>query len=62
MGKVTFNHAEHSGRLDCSRCHPTEPPQKIAIDKEVAHNQLCKVCHTELGGNAPTACTGCHKK
>jgi hypothetical protein len=62
MGKVTFNHAEHSGRFDCSRCHTTDPPQKIAIDKEVAHNQLCKVCHKELGGNAPTACAGCHKK
>lgn len=62
MGLVTFNHAEHAGRFDCSKCHPTDPPQKIAIDKEVAHNQLCKVCHKESGGNAPVACAGCHKK
>jgi hypothetical protein len=62
MGTVTFNHAEHSGRFDCSRCHTTDPPQKIAIDKDVAHNQLCKVCHKESGGDAPTGCTGCHKK
>jgi len=62
MGTVTFNHAEHAGRLDCSQCHTTDPPQKIAIDKEIAHNQLCKVCHKESGGDAPTGCTGCHKK
>ena len=62
MGTVTFNHAMHSGVFACSRCHTTDPPQKIAMSKEVAHNQLCKVCHQALGGNAPTACTGCHKK
>jgi len=62
MGTVSFDHAGHAGRLDCSQCHPTDPPQTIAIDKEVAHNQLCKVCHKESGGNAPTGCTGCHKK
>lgn len=62
MGTVTFNHAEHAGQLDCSQCHTTDPPQKIVIDKEIAHNQLCKVCHKESGGDAPTGCTGCHKK
>jgi len=62
MGTVTFEHAEHAARLDCSQCHTTDPPQKIAIDKEVAHNQLCKVCHKKSGGNAPTACPDCHKK
>lgn len=61
MGKVTFNHAVHSASLDCSKCHPTDPPQKVVIDKEIAHT-LCKDCHKEAGGNAPTACTGCHKK
>ena len=62
MGTVTFNHAMHSGKFACSRCHTTDPPQKIAMSKDVAHNQLCKVCHQAMGGNAPTACTGCHKK
>lgn len=62
MGTVTFNHAMHSGMFACSRCHTTDPPQKIAMSKEVAHNQLCKVCHKKMGGKAPTACTGCHKK
>lgn len=61
MGTVTFNHANHAGRLDCSKCHTTDPPQKIAINKEVAH-ALCRGCHQQSGGKAPTACTGCHKK
>ena len=61
MGKVTFTHATHAARLDCGKCHTTDPPQKIAIDKESAH-ALCKGCHQVMGGNAPTGCTGCHKK
>ncbi|AMV72734.1 putative periplasmic triheme cytochrome c [Desulfuromonas sp. DDH964] len=61
MGKVAFTHATHAARLDCSKCHTNDPPQKIAIDKTSAHT-LCKGCHQVMGGNAPTACTGCHKK
>jgi len=61
MGRVSFDHAGHSGRLACSKCHPTDPPEKIAIDKELAHT-LCKGCHKESDGTAPTACSGCHKK
>jgi len=62
MGTVTFNHAVHASRLACGKCHPTDPPVKIAVNKEVAHNLLCKVCHQASGGAAPTACNGCHKK
>ena len=61
QGKVTFNHAEHSSSLDCNSCHQTDPPQKIAMTKTLAHS-LCKDCHKASGGDAPTACTGCHKK
>ncbi len=59
-GLVTFDHAGHAGRLECSACHPTAPPVKIALDKESAH-KLCKGCHQEKGAG-PTQCTGCHKK
>lgn len=60
-GKVTFNHASHAKLVDCSKCHPTEPAVAIAMTKEVGHT-LCKGCHQSSGGNAPTACAGCHVK
>lgn len=61
MGKVTFDHAGHADKLACSKCHPTEPAMTIVINKEVGHT-LCKGCHQSSGGNAPTACAGCHVK
>ncbi len=61
MGKVTFRHAEHASRLACGKCHPSDPPQKLVITKAFAHS-LCKGCHQASGGQAPTACAGCHKK
>lgn len=60
MGKVTFDHQGHSGRLACDSCHPTVPPAKIPLGKDKAH-QLCKGCHQEKGAG-PTQCDGCHKK
>ena len=60
-GKVVFTHAIHAARLDCGRCHTHDPPQKIAINREVAHT-LCRGCHQESGGRAPLYCSGCHKK
>jgi len=60
MGAVTFDHAGHMGRLDCSACHPTDPPEKIVLDKDKAH-ALCKGCHQEQGAG-PTKCTECHKR
>jgi len=60
MGDVTFDHAAHAGRLDCSDCHTTDPPQKIAIDKDVAHD-MCKGCHQKREAG-PTKCPDCHKK
>jgi len=59
-GKVAFAHAAHAERLGCGSCHTSEPPVKIAIDKEKAH-QMCKGCHQEKGAG-PTQCGGCHKK
>lgn len=61
MGKVTFDHAAHADKLACSKCHPTEPAVTIAMTKEIGHT-LCKGCHQTSGGNAPTACAGCHVK
>lgn len=61
MGKVTFDHAGHADKMACSKCHPTEPAVTIVMNKEVGHT-LCKDCHQSSGGNAPTACAGCHVK
>ncbi len=61
MGTVTFDHGSHAARLACSKCHSTEPPATIVIDKEVAH-ALCRACHKAEGGKAPTVCAGCHVK
>jgi outer membrane biosynthesis protein TonB len=59
-GQVTFAHQAHAGSLACSACHATDPPARIAIDKDKAH-QMCKGCHQEQGAG-PTQCNGCHKK
>lgn len=61
MGKVTFNHADHGSRLSCDKCHPTDPPRMVEINKDIAHT-LCTGCHKASGGNAPTSCTACHVK
>jgi len=61
QGQVTFDHSAHVQNFACDSCHTTDPPQKIAIDKATAH-ELCRGCHREKGGNAPTSCSGCHKK
>lgn len=59
-GNVTFDHQQHVGNNVCSSCHPTDPPAKIVLDKDKAH-QLCKGCHQQ-NGTGPTQCNGCHKK
>ena len=59
-GKVAFDHAAHAARLGCGSCHDSDPPVKVAVDKEKAH-QMCKGCHQEKGAG-PTQCGGCHKK
>ena len=61
MGQVTFNHARHAQQLPCLECHTTDPPRKIAVNREVAH-ALSKGCHQARGGKAPTSCHGCHRK
>ena len=59
-GTVTFPHADHAGRLACSQCHPTEPPEAIAMNKTFAHS-TCMGCHTNSGAG-PTGCKQCHVK
>ena len=60
QGQVTFDHQAHASSLACGSCHTTDPPVKVAIDKDKAH-QMCKGCHQEKGAG-PTQCNGCHKK
>jgi gas vesicle protein len=59
-GSVTFDHQVHSSQLACDSCHTTDPPAKVELGKDKAH-QLCKGCHQEKGAG-PTQCNGCHKK
>ena len=59
-GQVAFDHQVHANSLACGSCHTTDPPVKIAIDKDKAH-QMCKGCHQEKSAG-PTQCNGCHKK
>jgi len=64
LGKVTFKHAEHAGRIgDCTTCH-----HKVEGD---AVPQACSACHMpkEIKDEAPklkTAvhdnCQGCHQE
>jgi len=61
QGLVTFDHPGHVQRFACKSCHPTDPPQKIALNKASAH-ELCRGCHRDKRGDAPTSCSGCHKK
>lgn len=58
-GKVSFKHQQHAAKHPCSTCHPTKPPVRISLGKEKAH-LMCKGCH--LAQDAPTDCSGCHKK
>ncbi len=58
-GNVTFNHKEHSAKMECSTCHQGEPG-KMELDKDAAH-KLCKGCHQDKGAG-PTKCGECHKK
>lgn len=59
-GDVTFNHKDHSGKIDCKVCHGDAKPGKVELDKDKAH-ALCKDCHTK-GAAGPTKCGECHKK
>lgn len=59
-GQVTFDHQTHAGSLACGSCHDSDPPAKITLGKEKAH-QLCKGCHQDKG-SGPVQCNGCHKK
>ncbi len=74
MGDITFPHAAHQGMegVECATCHHNGMDQPNCHDchganadvpnaKTVFH-KLCKDCHKEKGGNAPTKCKGCHVK
>jgi predicted small lipoprotein YifL len=60
QGQVTFDHQAHASNLACDSCHSTDPPIKVELGKDKAH-QMCKGCHQEKGAG-PTQCNGCHKK
>lgn len=60
-GLVTFRHAEHAQRHECQACHTTDPPQKIVFASMSEAHALCRDCHRAQGGDAPTACNGCHQ-
>ncbi|MDY0189507.1 MAG: cytochrome C [Desulfuromonas sp.] len=63
-GNVTFDHAMHGEKVvdSCKNaaCHGDATPAKIAVDKNTAHNALCKNCHKTNAG--PTKCNDCHIK
>lgn len=65
-GTVTFNHAEHGEKMECSVCHTGEEPAKIAISNKKEGHDQCLTCHKaeKKKGNkaAPTSCSQCHKK
>jgi len=59
-GQVSFDHQAHAAAFACNSCHSTDPPGKIELGKDKAH-QWCKGCHQEKAAG-PTQCNGCHKK
>lgn len=65
-GTVTFNHAEHGKKMECSTCHTDEQPSKISITNKQEGHDFCLSCHkaNKKSGNAviPTSCNQCHKK
>lgn len=62
-GTVTFNHTIHQNFDTCAMCHSmVSTLGNGEVNKKVGHG-LCKACHKLLPGhNAPTTCTGCHKR
>jgi hypothetical protein len=60
FGRVTFNHQAHAGSFDCASCHSIDPPGKIVMGKDKAHD-LCRGCHQQMAAG-PAQCSGCHKK
>jgi cytochrome c553 len=68
MGEVTFDHAEHQGRVtDCTTCHhqgagtacrSCHGVNADAPDAKTAFHNKCKTCHKEQNG--PTKCKECH--
>ncbi|MDY0300078.1 MAG: cytochrome c3 family protein [Trichlorobacter sp.] len=59
FGKVTFSHKTHA-KLGCKKCHEGAPA-KIEMNKAVAHDKLCIVCH-KAEKKGPVGCKDCHKK
>jgi hypothetical protein len=59
-GRVLFNHQSHAAMDTCGSCHGADPPGKIALGKDKAH-QLCRGCHQQKSAG-PTQCNACHHK
>ncbi|MCF6179365.1 MAG: hypothetical protein L3J63_08260 [Geopsychrobacter sp.] len=68
MGEVTFQHANHQGRIaDCTVCHHQGPGTACrschgvkpeAPKAKKAFHTRCKGCHKKQNG--PTKCKQCH--
>jgi predicted CXXCH cytochrome family protein len=59
-GNVTFSHAKHAARVECSTCHGPGTPGAIGLDRDSAH-KLCRGCHEEQKAG-PVKCAECHVK
>lgn len=55
-----FPHAAHqaSDKVSCDDCHKALDVKKMASDKDYAHKEGCKSCHTTQG--VDTKCATCH--
>ena len=65
-GEVTFTHGSHAKvTKDCAFCHGLYEANNSIVNKDFGHKS-CKTCHKKMNGtdgtNAPTTCTGCHKR
>ena len=69
---VAFDHAKHSGSIDCMKCHHSAASKEeikscfechgkdaaAPVVKDAFHNS-CKACHKEQA-KGPTKCKECH--
>lgn len=69
---VAFDHAKHSGSIDCMKCHHAAASKEeikscfachgtdaSEVSIKDAFHKSCKDCHKEMG-KGPTKCKECH--